>query len=343
MGWVDDLRKRKVTEVLSAFGVELMRTGTFPCPSCGVEFRGSSDRRGAAGMRGDRLGWHCHRCKTTGGSIELASFLILGRKPERGDWKEFGRQLSERGLINGDYEAQDRSGPKRIRPRIAVDDEQSILRPPADELRAVWTASRPVTQDSEVSDWMVSRGINPANIERENVARALPEGLQEFPWMSRVTAYRRRAVLPVWDATGRCVSLKFRAIKDVDGPKCVSPSGAYDKRTGGKSYTVRNSVLASRIGSQILGRKADVSPRWDGSVMICEGEPDFLTLVDKGSERDKESAIFGIWSGAWCKSIADRIPVGTKVIIRTDRDETGDRYAMQIAKTLRSRCQVMRG
>ena len=53
-------------------------------------------------------------------------------------------------------------------------------------------------------------------------------------------------------------------------------------------------------------------------------------------------ACFGIESGAWSPQIADRVPTEASVVIRTHHDEPGERYAQQIASSLRGRCRIFR-
>jgi DNA primase len=45
--------------------------------------------------------------------------------------------------------------------------------------------------------------------------------------------------------------------------------------------------------------------------------------------------VLGIVSGSWTDELAQRVPAGTRVLIRTDADAAGDKYARRIAETLR--------
>ena len=80
-------------------------------------------------------------------------------------------------------------------------------------------------------------------------------------------------------------------------------------------------------------------------MIVAEGEVDWLTFtilagIDSGSEN--APATFGISSGSWTKEIAARIPSGVRVLVATDLDEAGDRYAEKVAASLAGRCQVRR-
>jgi hypothetical protein len=94
-------------------------------------------------------------------------------------------------------------------------------------------------------------------------------------------------------------------------------------------------TLADPVALTLLRGEPD--PRWDGSVLVAEGCPDFLTWAIQPRE-DRRPAILGTWSGAWCSELAARIPDGARVILGTDADKTGDRIALAIQRTLYPRC-----
>jgi hypothetical protein len=77
---------------------------------------------------------------------------------------------------------------------------------------------------------------------------------------------------------------------------------------------------------------------------VAEGEPDFLTWATRFSDADEAApAVLGVVSGSWTTCIADRMPDGARMIVRTDHDEPGEKYAHTIQMTLRGRCTVLRG
>ena len=69
-------------------------------------------------------------------------------------------------------------------------------------------------------------------------------------------------------------------------------------------------------------------------VVIVEGETDFLCAASSHAGEDKIRAVFGISSGAWTDAHAIAIPEGAAVIIATDNDTAGDKYAEKIRGTL---------
>lgn len=145
---------------------------------------------------------------------------------------------------------------------------------------------------------------------------------------------------PVYDNTGLLRSLRFRAIRDPGtAPKALPPRG----------YDLGGLVMADSIGLALLrGQREDNGMKWDGRVVIAEGEPDFLSFaIDKNRLNQAISsrsthAVFGVVSGSWSAGIAGRIPTGSVVAIWTHLDPKGDSYAETIRKSFAGRCEVRR-
>ncbi len=79
--------------------------------------------------------------------------------------------------------------------------------------------------------------------------------------------------------------------------------------------------------------RGDFQPK---QVIIVEGEPDALTWMTERLKRP--TAVLGVVSGSWNLRIAQRIPTGAIVYVRTHIDEAGDRYAAEITKSIGLRC-----
>lgn len=79
----------------------------------------------------------------------------------------------------------------------------------------------------------------------------------------------------------------------------------------------------------------------DGRLIVVEGEPDYLTWAGR-CEGQRMTAVLGITSGAWTPDLAARIPNGSRVIVRTDLDDTGNKYAEAIRASLMPRCKILR-
>jgi len=123
-------------------------------------------------------------------------------------------------------------------------------------------------------------------------------------------------------------SVRARAITEIapTDPKALTPSG----------HASQGLVLADALAAQMLARGA-WPERAETRVVIAEGEPDFLTWGMRATV-----AVLGIAGGGqWTEGIAQRIPSGTTVIIRTDQDDAGDIYAEVITQTLWGRCTIL--
>lgn len=218
---------------------------------------------------------------------------------------------------------------------------ETPARPPKSEVDALWIASQPVSSDREVGAWFAHRYRNDAGFFLEqtevwDLARAVPGDLELPRWAwSRGGAWTQtghRILFRLWDHTGNAVSLRARPIDPATIPKSLAPAG----------FSVRGLVLVDALGAQLLA--GNVPEWWEAhDVVIAEGEPDWLLWSARQRETEPEGpACLGIEAGAWCREIADRIPSGARVAVRTHADAAGERYARQIVTTLRGRCQVFR-
>jgi len=226
-------------------------------------------------------------------------------------------------------------------PHCPLSIKQYPARPPKPEVDTLWSASVPVGSDHEVAKWFRRRygGRASSFLEQTEVgdlARAIPRDLRlpRWAWSRRGswTQTGHRLLFRLWDHTGNAVSLRARSLDAAKTPKSLAPCG----------FSVRGLVLADPLGTELLAR--DVS-RWCAApdVVVAEGEPDWLLWSARPQDAETQSpTCFGVEAGAWRQEIADRIPEGARVAVRTHHDEPGERYARQIVTSLRGRCQVFR-
>ena len=52
--------------------------------------------------------------------------------------------------------------------------------------------------------------------------------------------------------------------------------------------------------------------------------------------------MIGVAAGSWSGDLGAHIPDGARVILWTDHDDAGERYARQVAATIAPRCTVLR-
>lgn len=139
MNWIDQVKAWPVLEVAARFGLEVLGR-SFVCPACGkVKRHGGVDKRLAAGLTADGLGWRCHLehggCGDGGSAVDLAAWSVVGTdKPGRERWGDVRRACAELGLCDAD--------PRSSRPPSArtyapppMPPSAPPVRPPASDLR----------------------------------------------------------------------------------------------------------------------------------------------------------------------------------------------------------------
>ncbi len=192
------------------------------------------------------------------------------------------------------------------------------------------------------SDFLRSRGIDPRVVEERGLALALPEDAHVPPWArfgargpKWVTA-GYRLLLPLYDHHGEIRSARARYLGKRH-PKSLAPDG----------HECTGLVMADALGLYLL--KHGSRPEWwtpDAPplrVVIAEGETDFLTFACEASDADEHApAVLGVVNGSWTAELAARLPDGAHVIIATDNDDAGEKYAARIASTLAGRADLFR-
>ena len=348
-------------EVAAAIGLSVARRSC-ACPACGAEKRSSrnrGDRRGPVGFTPDGNGWRCHRCEAGGSALDLAAWKLTGGPWKHGDYEAAASLRSwcaDRGWCEpapGSLRAACMPR-KRSEHRTAPEPQPEALHPPRVEVGALWRACGTIDAAGvePSARWLhEARGIDVQNVAELDLARVLgpptahrgplPECIHStwakwppypFPrWIPASWWPRYRLVLPAWTASGSLGSVRLRCPGDPgeNRPKELAPKGV----------SAKGLTLADPLGLSLL--RGDPDPCWDGSVVLVEGCPDFLTWAAR-RWRGKRAAVLGVWSGSWTTDLAARIPAGSKVSIRTHNDPAGDRYATLIAKTLAATCPIHR-
>lgn len=337
MSWMDDLKDRDVTQVGLALGLRLVRDALTPCPKCGAASRGSTDPRGPVGVRADKRGWKCHRCKETGDAINLVSWVFLGHgQPAPNEWRQFEAEVARRGLASAAA-----APPTATVPPPRID--------PA-ELKAFWDRCLPADADDAVREWMLNRNLPLAEVVSRDLARVVPAS-GALPWWAswrgekwNQCQQQFRVVVQLFDARGRFANVHARALNPQD-PKGRDKAAATALGAG----SLKGLAMADALGRLMLadglvgdGRRArDVVK--DAHLVVTEGEPDFLTWATRYSESNEQArAVLGVVAGSWTKEIADCVPFHTHVCVVTHHDPDGDGYAESIRSSLFERCPVYR-
>lgn len=279
--------------------------------------------------------WFCHGCHATGDAIDLVA-AVRGLSTKGPPFIDALREAAELAGLPRILDGRTvKPRPVRVAPPLPL--SPSPTYPDRAEVAALWGACVPVLDVPEAADVLRSRGLSPETVELHDLARALPDGCPLPRWarFAGRTWFEtgHRLLLPVFDEGGTMRSLRGWRVLEGHTPKRLPPTG---HKAGGL-------VLANDLGRAMLeaGTWPNGAPL---DVVITEGEPDFIARAGWYSDADELApAVLGIaGSGAWSQAIADRIPDGARVFIRTDLDEAGERYAREVARTIGARCALLR-
>lgn len=248
------------------------------------------------------------------------------------------------GLRERPAEIPGRHGPARspsggVAPMVEA---RPPARPPRAEVVSFWGDCVRAADDSDVSAWLLRRRMDADDVSRRDLCRALELGAACPPWAAMGRPWSDssyRAIFPLFGATGEIESVRARWIDPCDppGPKAAAPKGP----------EVRGLVLADWRGAALLrGERWAVEAALANGVVIAEGEPQFMKWGTFWPMGDRSAwAILGVFAGSWGADswdLASRIPTGTTVAIRTDRDPAGAKYGDAIEATLKHRCVIAR-
>jgi hypothetical protein len=339
-------------DVATRLGYELRRgasASSCKCPACGTDrrHRKSRDRRGSVGLpHAKPQAWHCFTCEESGDAIDFASWHIGGarfrdlpveRKAEVKEWFGFAEDL--RVLPP----AAPRSRPAE-RP-VQLENLEAEY-PPRSEAERFWESCRPISDDVQVLDYLAWREVPAGKLVIHDCARALPAGLACPPWArfgeSDWSRTGHRLIVPLYDFLGEMRSFVARSIERAPAKKSLGVQG----------YGRRGLVMAGTYGRAMLSTGAIA--HWHRlerlRLTIAEGEIDTLRAVATGADDELESdyrpaafrAVLGIFAGSFTRDVASRVPSGTTVVIATDADEQGDKYAADVRDRIGERCDFER-
>lgn len=296
------------------------------CPSHGERHPSCSVTRGPDGTVRVR----CFACDFTADAIGLVA-LVRGL-PTRGDgFRETLVEAAELGglLALAEELRGGKADPERRRAErpLPPPPEPEVEYPPVGEVRALWEAAGPVSDDGYASGAVVARRVDPTLVDELRLARVVAPTADLPRWAS----YRGRSwaetghrlVVRAWDARGSCRSVRAWRVTDTDAPKRLPPAG----------HRAAELVLANRAAVAMLAVLR--RPR---RLIVVEGEPDWLVA----SVAWRDDAVIGIGSGSWSQAFAARVPEGLDVLVMTHQDPAGERYAAAVAKTLGERVKLWR-
>lgn len=196
--------------------------------------------------------------------------------------------------------------------------DESRVRKPYPEIPRIerfWSYCTGIGQSSDVHQYCEGRFGRREFDVPQALARRLPDFTLETDEI-RGWKHKRKLIFPLYDAKGVMRSVIARSIAAKPKVKSMSPRGF------------------TRVGLCLM------RPGDDQRVVICEGEMDWLAWSLFGPE---DTTVYGIFAGAITGSQTflskHRF---AEVLIATDIDEAGDKYATDIRKKLHETCKATR-
>ncbi len=325
MTWLDQARELSAADVAARLGFEVRRgpsAAHTKCPACGAQRRhpGRHDRRGAVGIPHARPNtWHCFACEAGGDSVDFVAHFI-GRARFRELDSRRKREVCEW------FEREPRVWATHIEYRRWAPAPVAAAYPPHDQVRSLCAAGLAVHRDGDTAEYLAFREIDARVVFEQQLAIALTRAalpdwarLGERSW----TATGHRLIVPLFDGNGRLRSVLARSVERAPQLKSAAPRG----------FGRAGLIMANRHALAML--RAQARP---DMVLIREGEIDYLAEAVARPHH----AVLGVISGSWCDAIARTIPDAATVVIATDADLAGDKYAETIAASLYGRVRLER-
>jgi len=265
----------------------------------------------------------CFGCGATGDALSLiasARGLDLCR--------DFVRVLEEAVKIAGPV--GDKPAPPRRAPAPA--------RPHQAELLSLWNAAGPFAvidaapppSSLAIMRFTSARRWWPPHLDRLGMVRVLPRTFAWPSWWPSTWASIYRVAVLAYEPDGYAASLHARAVTDVEPDQ---------RQRWPRGCSAKGLVLADARGVAVLRGAA---PADTGGIAICEGLTDTVTMALAFAEAGKPWAVLGVMSTTGTDALARVRWPDAPVVIATDPDASGDRYAQQIRAALPRRLDVRR-
>ena len=338
--WIQHAKAGPVTQIASQLEYERGSGQSLrPCPSCGMIERGSRDRkRGPIGFSRTEISWKCHKCGAKGDVVDFVSFHYFQRplkhlsKPEQAvvrDW------FAEKGYCTASGVPSHVLPDPSKRPKVNAPTFEGPVRPPKEELHALWENTRTFEQAMEeattwsapICEWLVTRRFAPRVLDDTKCVRVLPPPVDyNFPeWFPHQWAGTYRIAAQCFEPDGSFASIHCRSVTYAKGRK---PAGSKTRWPVG--YEAAGLLMANNAAVEMMKGKAGTIDAF----MICEGITDFMRACEQAHRESLNLAIVAGTSGSYKNLSKMSIPKTLKIFIATDTDDSGDEYAAIICDQL---------
>lgn len=290
------------------------------CPAHPERTPSCSLRRGREGY----LVCHCFGCGWSGDVFSLVA--VCHGLDVRRDFVAVAQHVAS--FVGSELETVSTNralrSPRSSSPRRGSETED---RPPQHEVEQLWDASERVdavaTDDGDklTAQFLSQRGLEPAALAALDIVRVLPREYEyAFPdWWPAPWARNWRLAVRAFEANDRPASIHARAVRPESTPKTRWPCGRSAKRL----------LFANGRGLALL-RDENTTTH---SAVIVEGLTDFLAASIEIAESGREVAVIGACAGGF-RALRDiRASTLREIIIATDGDHAGEKYAREILAT----------
>lgn len=307
MNAFEQFNQLSIEVVAPMLGMQMGRMRSFgPCPSCGREKRGSTDKRLALGVTPNGKGWHCFKCSASGNMIDLLSKNIGGGSYK--DCSEDSQKQILEWLLDRGY------GTPKMESKFTSSSQisQTIVR----------EEKKPKTKVDTTSDFRWDKDLwrqYKANLNSDagasaleyllNVRKFSKEMIDQYDLGTMTSKGVEYIVIPFHDPTGTVVNMKFRSIN-----------------TEKKQYR-------SCTGCPQVLYSAHLTNKGNGDhIIIVEGEMDVIAMRCYGYF-NVVSATTGAGT-KWSDEFLDLIERYKSFSIFYDNDDAGNTGANNLAKKI---------
>lgn len=268
-------------------------------------------------------------CEPPWSPSELEKKLASARRNRK---RPFGYRVATVGGHEGQPSGEsEKTG--SMRPVSKDRSHASCFNRPVVTLADTWAAAERLTsvaRDSDVSEaaaWAARRGLDVKKLAERDLVRVL---MVDGPAAPSCRFERRRwahggyqLLFATFDTSGELRGLRARHVDDAES--CTGEAKPSVKELNPAGHSATGLVFANAAAVEVLrGAPADV-------VWIGEGGPDFATLATLLPEH---VPVIGIFSGSWTRELAVKIARCSRVVLATDADGAGRKYAREIAASV---------
>lgn len=261
----------------------------------------------------------CHGCNWSGDALSLVA-VVRGLDPHR----DFPRVIQEAAALCGYVVDDSKPAPPPVAWKpLALPPRQ---RPPVTEVEAIWVASSSVAEaTADVALFLLRRRLSLPDLSKLDLVRVAPLKYAWPSWWPETWAKSWRIVTRAYEADGKLASLHARAIDDAS-PKTRWP---FNCRADGL-------IFGDAAGVALLRGDARAFDR----VLVVEGLTDMIAASLWAVGR--RVAVISVTSGSSAALMHVRWPSGVPVVVATDHDDAGNRYAAAVEAAVPKRISVAR-